>query len=126
MSSDFYYDANIEFDQKLNKEMVFLITRVEQGNTTLKQYLNKTDTIIPDDISQIREFKAEIVLYNSGNSIRKDIGVNTAYAEDSKLLKISVRCKQAFKIFIYTTHEMRGNQTQYNLEKYFKKNYYQK
>jgi len=53
--------------------------------------------------------------------MKKAINVVTTYSEDKKLLKVTVNCKVPFKFFIYTTHEMKGNQIQNNLGSYFNK-----
>jgi len=114
-----YLDNIINIDQSLYKERIILITSLENDDETLKAHLC-TGTVIPDDMSKIKSFKSNIVLYNNNTCAKNNIKVDLTYSEGLKQLKISVQCDIAFKFYFYYTQKINDSQIYDKIDRHFK------
>lgn len=113
-----YIDTMINIDQSLHKDQVILVTQYEQSDTTLKSFFG-TSTIIPEDIGKVKQFAANIVLYNSAIGVKKGINFESSYFEATKQLRVKITGESQFKMYLYYTTDMSRTMVPTTLKKTF-------
>jgi len=100
-----YSHIEFNFNTKIYKETIILITRLEHDDETLRKYLN-IDDLIPGNLDIINKLTNEIVLYNNRNYYG-NIHVKSEYSPQEKRMIIDVRCDIPFKILFYYTKNLK-------------------
>lgn len=102
-----YYEfkSNIFMEPHEHEKMVCLAVGHEQGDETLRKYINNNGSLVPKDIETVQSCKAAIVKLNNSLNIEAYGFFKTAklqYDLDEKVLNVTLTSYHKFKVLIYT------------------------
>jgi len=95
----YFVELKISFNQNYNKNKIILVLQYENDDITFKRYL-KNDSLIPDNLQKIAEFREAVVLYNNGilnNNFRVTKNNNI-----DNTIEFDAECNLPFKVYVYT------------------------
>lgn len=111
-----YFEGSIDIEKNYTA-IAYLMVKYEKDNGTLKALLSdKKDSIVPNDLSDIRnKCVGNIILFNSLSDHLSPGVVFRSSMLDNNVLRITASCPCAFKVFIFTSHPMPGSQVDQKL-----------